>query len=49
MVAALVWLSRAADQGLARAVEYRSVLLARMTPAQIAAAERKIRAGTGSR
>ena len=36
---ALVWATRAAEQGLARAVKAEAALKARMTPSEIAAAE----------
>ncbi len=46
LVAALAWMSRAADQGLARAVTYRDALLKELSPEQSAAAE-KLRKGEG--
>ena len=41
LVTALTWLSRAADQGLARAVIYRDSLLQKLSPEQIAQAKKR--------
>jgi TPR repeat protein len=43
MVAALVWASRAADQGLDRAKSYRRKLIDKMDPKEIAEAEKRLR------